>query len=472
MKNRNRTGYLLLFTAVFALSCKVSKDYQRPALNDLPKQFRGTTYSDTSSIANIEWKTFFTDTSLQSLIAKGIAYNNDLQLAIKRIDVAQLQAKQAKLLWLPQIDAQITGQYDRMSGNSFNGLSTQSFLNTNHIEDYVVGLDLSWEADIWGKISRQKEAALDVYLQSYEAKKAVQTEVVADIASGFYNLLMLDKQLAIAKNNLLLSDSTLRLTKLLKDAGEATLLSIEQTEAQRQSVALLVPQLEQSITIQENALQLLTGQYPDTIALHAQLADFSVPENLPVGLPAAIVSNRPDVRSAEIDVMIANAKVGIAQSYMYPSLTIDASAGLESFKASNWFNIPGSLFGIVTGGIAQPIFDHKQLKTNYQVAKLQRDQSVIQFRQSVLNAVTDVSNALVSVNKLKEEEEIADSETTTLHQAISNSLLLYKSDMANYLDVITAQSNALQAELNLASIRSRELMAVVELYRSVGGGWK
>jgi multidrug efflux system outer membrane protein len=189
-------------------------------------------------------------------------------------------------------------------------------------------------------------------------------------------------------------------------------------------------------------------------------------------LPAAIVSNRPDVRSAEIDVMIANAKVGIAQSYMYPSLTIDAGAGLESFKASNWFNIPGSLFGIVTGGIAQPIFDRKQLKTNYEVAKLQRDQSVIQFRQSVLNAVTDVSNALVSVDKLKQEEQIADSETTTLHQAISNSLLLYKSDMANYLDVITAQSSALQAELNLASIRSRELMAVVELYRSVGGGWK
>lgn len=473
MKKKNKVFYLLtvVLATLSLASCKVSKDYQRPAIT-LPDQYRNETYSDTASIANLEWKSFFSDTTLQGLIQRGIEHNNDLQLAIKNIESAQAQVRYAKQLSLPRLDLQVTGQYNRPSKNSLNGLSTGSFLGTDHIEDYITAVNLSWEADIWGKINRRKEAALTQYLQTYEAKKAVQTRLVADIAKGFYNLLMLDKQLQVTRRNLALSDSTLRLTQLLKDAGEATLLSVQQTEAQRQSVELLIPQLEEDIALQENALQLLTGQYPDRIKRQVQLSDFTVAENLPVGLPAAIVSRRPDVRAAEMDVIIANAKVGIAQTNMYPSLTISASGGLEAFKASNWFNIPGSLFGIVTGGITAPIFARRELKTNYEVAKVQREQSVIQFRQSVLNAVTEVSNSLVQTEKLKQRETIAKNQVTTLQQAIKNAHLLYRSDMANYLEVITAQSNALQAELNLASIRSKELIAMVDLYRSLGGGWK
>lgn len=471
MKRNHSILYILLFAVLVIASCKVGKNYQRPTVA-LPNRFNNTSFADTSSIADIAWKSFFTDTTLQNLIDKGIKYNYDLQIALKRIEISNERVKQAKVLLLPQLDLQANAQYNYLSKNSLNGLSTSSFLGAQHVEDYNAALNLSWEIDVWGKIRRQKEEVLAQYLQTYEATRAVQTQLVTDIAQGYFNLLMLDKQLAIAQQNLRLSDTTLRLTTLLKNAGETTQLGVQQAEAQRQATALLIPQLEQSIALQENALQLLTGQLPGPVIRRATLDQFSVPVNLPVGLPAAIVSRRPDVRSNEMALMAANAQVGVAQGNMYPSLAISASGGVESFKASNWFSIPASLFGIVNGTVLQPIFRHRELKTQFEIAKVQREQAVMQFRSSVLNAVGEVSNALVENEKLKQQQQIAASEVNTLQQAIKNAQLLFKSDMANYLEVVTAQTNVLQAELNLASIQRQQEGAVVELYRSLGGGWK
>ncbi|GGB76759.1 efflux transporter outer membrane subunit [Dyadobacter sediminis] len=473
MKNKTDIPYLLSFVllTISIASCRVTRDYKQPELS-LPAQYRNATFADTATLADIEWKNFFPDTTLQKLIERGITYNYDLLLALKRIDIAQQQVKQAKFLQFPRLDLQVTGQYNRPSSNSLNGISASNFLGSKHIENYIAGVTLSWEADIWGKIRSQKQATLGQYLQTYEASKALKTRIVADIAKGFFNLLMLDKQLQIARNNLELSDNTLKITRLLKDAGEVTSLSIQQSEAQRESIALLIPQLEQDIIIQENALQILTGQMPDSIARKVSLSDFESGDSLATGVPAALVSRRPDVREAEMAVLIANAQLGVAQASMYPSLVISASGGVESFRSSNWFNIPGSLFGIAAGTIARPVFARRQLKTNLEVAKIQREQSVLGFRQSVLNAIGEVSNTLVQTQKLKEQETIASNQVAILQQAISNAQLLYQSDMANYLEVITAQGNALQAELNLAFIRSQSLVARVDLYRSLGGGWK
>jgi NodT family efflux transporter outer membrane factor (OMF) lipoprotein len=284
--------------------------------------------------------------------------------------------------------------------------------------------------------------------------------------------MMLDKQLEITKKNLVLTDSFVTATRLLKDAGITNALAVQQAESQKQSTALLIPQLEQNIGIQENALQVLTGQLPGTIARGSSLAEFSVPDNFSSGLPAAMVGRRPDVRSNEMALMIANAQVGVAHANMYPALNITVGTGLESFKASNWFSIPNSIFGLAAGTIAQPIFRRKELRTQFEVAKLQREEAVIVFRQSVLNAVGEVSDALIQLDKLKQQQQIAVGQVDTLQHAIFNARLLFKSDLANYLEVITAQANALQAELNLASIQRQQLSAMVDLYRSLGGGWK
>ena len=300
----------------------------------------------------------------------------------------------------------------------------------------------------------------------------MQTRLVADISQGYYNLLMLDRQLDIANNNLALNDSILRMTALLKNAGEVTSLAVQQADAQRQATALLIPQLKQSIALQENALTLLTGQLPGKISREG-MPTKAIPEgNFSAGLPAAILSRRPDVRAAEYALVASNAEVGIAKAQMYPAINIIAGGGVESFLFNNWFNIPGSLFGLGAGAIVQPLLNRRRLKTAYETAKLQREQQVIEFKQSVLVAVTEVENALVRIDRLKEQHAIAVSRADTLQNAVGNARLLFKSAMANYLEVITAQGNALQAQLELVAVEREQLDAGIELYRSLGAGWQ
>jgi len=469
-----KTYKISLAFLLFVLSaCNVSKDIQTPK-PALPANFRdAATASDTTSIADIAWKNFFTDPVLQKLIDSAIEKNYDMQIAVKNIEASQLLLKQVKWNNVPTADLNITASSERPSNNSLDGLSLSQYnLGTNHIEDYSANVAVSWEADIWGKIRNQSKSALAAYLQTIEAKKAIQTGLVATVSQGYYNLLMLDAQLDIAQSNVKLNDSTLRIIRLQYDAGQVTLLAVQQAEAQQKSAAELVPQFEQNIAIQENALRILTGELPDKIARNAILDQLIIPENLATGVPAALVSRRPDVKGYELALTIANANVGINKAAMYPALRITASGGVNSFKASNWFNIPSSLFGIVAGSVVQPLLDHKELSTQYKVAQVEREKTVLQFRQSVLNAVGEVSDALVKIEKLKQQQAIAAGRVSTLQHATSNASLLFKNGMANYLEVITAQSNVLQGELELASIKRDELSAVSELYRSLGGGWK
>ena len=290
--------FIYIAASLFILnSCKTAKEYERPGIV-LQSTFDSTTsFADTSSIAEIPWRTFFADTTLRGLISRGLEYNHDLLIALKRIDIAGQQLKQARVLNLPSVNLQVSSSINRPSDNSLNGLSTQSFLQKSHVENYSALAAISWEADIWGKIRGRKEIALISYLQTTEAVKAVQTGLVASIAQGFYNLLMLDKQLEITRRNLQLNDSFLLATRLLKDAGNITLLAVEQAESQQQTTALLIPALEQDIVLQENALQLITGQVPGRVARKVTLTQLTLPAELPAGLPIGMVARRPDVRS-------------------------------------------------------------------------------------------------------------------------------------------------------------------------------
>ena len=458
---------------LIATACNVSKDIQTPK-PALPVTFRDAAVTnETVGIAGLQWKNFFTDPVLQNLIDSAIANNYDMEVAMKNIEASQLLFRQVKWNNVPQATLNVTASTDRPSDNSLTGISLSQYnIGANHIEDYSANIAVSWEADIWGKIRNQSKAALAAYLQTIEAKKAIQTGLVATVSQGYYNLLMLDAQLQIDQRNVKLSDSTLRIIRLQYDAGQVTLLAIQQAQAQEQAAAELVPQFEQNITIQENALRILTGQLPDKVTRSATLDQLAVPEDLATGVPAAMVARRPDVKGYELALVLANANVGIDKAAMYPSLQITASGGLNSFKASNWFNIPASLFGMVAGSVVQPLLQNKQLKTQYQVAEVQRDRSVLQFRQSVLNAVSEVSDALVKIQKLKQQQSIALSRVNTLQQATANANLLFKNGLANYLEVITAQGNVLQSELELASIKRDELSAVSDLYRALGGGWQ
>jgi len=468
-RNKNSLFFILLLSMLTA--CKISKDIATPAA-PLPASFRNTLSTDTASIADIQWENFFVDPLLQKLIKSAIANNYDMQLAVKNIEAAQLLLRQTKWAYLPDATLQVAANSNRPSDNSLNGLSAKSFLGTTHVEDYSADIALSWEADIWGKIKNQKAAALAGYLQTEEAKKWIQTNIVANVSEGYYNLLMLDAQLAIAKRNIALSDSTVRIIRLQFDAGQVTALAVQQAEAQQLTAVALVPDLEKNIAIQENALSILAGELPDSILRNIALNEAIISDSLSAGIPSEVLSRRPDVKSYELDLIRANAQVGISKANMYPALRITAGGGLNSFRASNWFNVPASLFGVVAGGIVQPLFQKKQLTTAFEIATIEREKTVIQFRQSVLNAVGEVSNVLVRIEKLRTAQSIALNRVNTLQNAISNANMLFATGMANYLEVITAQSNVLQSELELAAITREQLSAKVELYRSLGGGWK
>lgn len=467
-------SYTFALLLLVLAGCKVSKDLSTPTAQ-LPENFRNastTAPGDSSGNVALGWKKFFTDATLQNLIDSAIIKNFDIQIAIKNIDAATLLTKQIKWNYVPAVSLNVGASSSRPSDNSLNGLSISQFgLGNKHIEDYSANLALSWEADIWGKIRNQQKGTVAAYLQSLEARKAVQTNLVASVSQGFYNLLMLDAQLAIAKKNVNLNDSTLRMVGLQFDAGQVTSLAVQQAEAQKLAAAQLVPMFEKNIAIQENALSILAGALPAPVSRKVILDEIIMPENFEVGLPSAILSRRPDVRNAELELQAANSRVGISKADMYPALRITASGGVNSLKATNWFNVPASLFGVVAGNLVQPLLNRKVLATQYQIAQVDREKTVLEFRQTVLHAVAEVSDALVSIDRLNAQREIATSRVNAMYKATRNANLLFKNGMATYLEVITAQGNALQSELELASIKRDQLSAASNLYRALGGGW-
>jgi multidrug efflux system outer membrane protein len=472
MKKYITKTVMIVFLITTIISCTVSKDIETPK-NAFPENFRNTSVSkDTVSIGDLEWKNFFTEKDIIQLIDSAVVRNNDLQIATKNIEIAQYRFTQSKWGNVPQANLFVTANTNNPSDNSFTGRTLDQALGAKHIDDFSTGVSLSWEADIWGKIKNQKKGAFASYLQSEEVKKALQTTVVANVSNGYYNLLMLDAQLEIAKKNVQLIDSTTTIIKLKFDAGQVTSLAIQQSEAQKLNAAQLVPLLEQNIAIQENALSVLTGSFPNSKKRSIVLSAVEVKNNTSIGIPSSIISRRPDVKSAELALKSANANVGITKADLYPALRITAQGGLNSFESSNWFNIPASLFGTVAGGLTQPLLNNKRLKTQYNIAVAEREKAVLNFRQSVLVAVSEVSDALVKVEKLHQQESILQERVKTLQLAIKNAKMLFKNGMAEYLEVLSAQASLLQSELELANIKREQLSANTELYRALGGGWR
>ena len=478
MHTYKRAGSCLwVITLTCCISACVTRKYKTPVLN-VPDTYRTDSTAaagnlSDSGIATIPYRSFFSDPLLLKLIDSSLTRNYNLQIAMKQIEYAAQAFKQAKWGNVPTVNL-TAGQASitRSSDNSLNGLTTTMFLGQSYVADYNSNFSVSWEADIWGKIKSRKDASLAGYLQSKEAAKAVQTKLVSDVAQGYYNLLMLDAQLGVTKKSISLFDSSITITTFLRDAGNVTTLAIEQLEAAREQAIASLPLLEQQLIAQENALSFLTGQNPGKIERSTMLSSLKLHDQLPAGIPVNMVSQRPDIRQSEMMLMQAHAMVNVARASLYPSLSITGQGGLNAFEASNWFSIPGSLFGVGAGSLVQPVLQNRRLKTQYEQSKIAREQSELQFKQSVLSALTEVSNALVQIDKLRDQELHTAKRVTILEQAVKNSGLLYDNGDVSYLDVLTAQSNKLQAELNLASVQRQRLSAEVILYQALGGGWK
>ena len=295
---------------------------------------------------------------------------------------------------------------------------------------------------------------------------------MSNVAAGYFNVLQLDAQLDVARRNLALGDTIVRLVRFQKQSGDVTELAVQQAEAQRQAADLLRSQIEQALVIEQNGLRRLLGDWPGTITRGNRLTTYPVADTLLTGVPTQLLANRPDVRASELGLVAANARTSVAQASLYPALTITGTGGLNAFRAANWFMIPNSLFYNLAAGLVQPIFQRRQLRTQLEVTTIQQEAALIQFQQTLNTAVSEVANALTRNENLRDQERIATSRARTLQGAVNNAKLLFKSGMATYLEVITAQGNALQAELALADVKRQRLGAMIETYRSLGGGWR
>ncbi len=462
--------YSILVGFCLLTSCKVTRDYKRPDVHQ-PEQFRSAQIVDTTLRTLPTIQDFFANATLRNLIDTALLYNNDLRIAIKNIEYAQATMRQVKLNYLPDLNAQLQASRNRTARNSFAGLGNEAFIGTLNVNDFNLNLGLNWEVDLWGRVKRQKEEALAGLLQNEELKRGVQTRLVADVANGYYNLLMLDEQLRIAVHSQELSDSTVMITNAQYRVGEATQLAIQQAKAQLEETRQLIPQIEQSIIQQENALSLLCGKYAKGITRRAQPGqEFML--DTQKGYSVEVLAARPDIHAAEYQLRAANARLGIAEIGLYPRLLITGQSGLTSFQASNWLNVPGSFFWNIAGGLTQPIFQRRQLKTQIEQARIDQEKAAINFQQAVLSGYAEVSNALIANQKIEEQILHATNRRKALEEGIGSTELLFKNGMANYLEIITAQSNFLQSRLNVTQLEREKANATIELYRALGGGWR
>ncbi|MBF4470955.1 TolC family protein [Flavobacterium sp. HJJ] len=449
-------------------SCVVGKKYTRTDLNT-PEKYREEAVV-TGDTVLLPWKTYYRDPLLVQLIEKALVKNNEVLVAIKNMEQLDLSYKQAKWALTPTLDLNAGASRSYQSKNSLNGSLSSQLTSKDYIDDYNATLNLSWEADIWGKAAMQKRDAKASYFAQKENLSALKTRIIVQVAQAYFNLLGLDEQLKIAEKNIELSTNTLSMMQLQFKSGLISSLALNQTEAQKKTAELLVPQAKANIAVQENTLMVLCGEYPDTVERAGNLNAAEMDVKLPSGVPAFLLSRRSDVKSAEYAVMSATAKTGLAKAQMYPALSINPSIGANSFEFDNWFNFPGSITKTIAVNLVQPIFKKRTLRTAYEIAALEQEKSVIQFKQSFITAVAEVSGAMSKLKYADERMETVTEKAVSLEKATANANLLYKSGMATYLDVIVAQNSALQNDLDLIAIKLEKLNAATELYRALGGG--
>ena len=454
--------FFIVTTTLALAACKVTQPYESPGLQT-PNLYRAQNTDDTATIASLKWTELFTDTILQRLISEGIIRNPDLRIAYTRIQQARAYYGQSKAAFFPSFDAN--------TGFSASKLSEAQGLGVrNNATQYELGISSAWEADIWGKLRSSKRASLASLLQTEAAARVVQTRLVADIATYYYLLMALDQQLIITQQTVSNWDTTVQTMRLLKQSARVTEAAVVQSEAQRYAAEVTLPDFKQSIKETENALSILLGLAPSA-TLRSTLQNQQAVGLLQAGVPAQLLANRPDVQEAELNFRYYFELTNVARTYFYPSLSITGSAGLAAFSLSNLFD-PASFAASIGGGLTQPIFNRRINKTRLEVAKSQQQEALLGFQNTLLNAGREVSDAMSLYETALEKINIRSKQMTALRHSVSYSQELLENGFANYTEIITARQSLLQAELGGVNDRLQQLQAVVNLYRSLGGGWQ
>lgn len=464
----NRIIYKSLAIVTIALTltaCAGRKAYERPQAID-EKLFRTESpATDAQSDATLSWRNIFTDPLLQQHISKALSNNLDVRVAMQSVVSAQAYLKQSKTAFIPTLSVGANYTRSTSSLNAGGGAPDRTY---NNLFD-ITG-NASWEADIWGKLSAQKRASYASYLATVEAQKAVQSEVVATLATAYYQLLMLDEQKKVLEQTIEFRTKSLETTKQLKKAGSTTEVATKQIEALVYNAQAQLITINNSVWALENTICVLLGEEPHNIE-RSTLAEQQFPTQFHQGYAVSLLENRPDVARAELNLRNAFELTNVARSNFYPTLTLSARGGISSTKLDTWFSAK-SMFANFIAGLAQPILNRRQIRTQYEVQKAAQETALLNFKKAILSAGKEVSDAMRQFSSQDEFIQLKTQEMKAYQEATDYSKQLFDSGMVNYLEVITAEVNRLNAELSVANAQFTRMQYGITLYKALGGGWR
>ena len=464
MKIIYKTAFVAI-TAVSLQSCIATKDYQKPNAWEHASFNTNEVVKDSAVQSVLPWQQVFTDAALQQHIQTALENNLDIRVALENINQAQSYLSQGRMGHLPTFSI---GTNYTHSVNSINTQFGRILGQRQRLDQFDITGSLGWEADIWGKITSRKRAAEATYLQTVAAHQAVKTELISMVASNYYNLLALDAQKQVALKTIENRSKSLETNKALKDAGRVTEVAVKQTEAQVLSAQALLLDIENNIKIQENSLSILEGMFPKEIE-RSTFADLQLNVDTEEGVSIETLNNRPDIQAAELGFRNAFELTNVAKASFYPTLKLTASGGLQSVEFEKLFD-PTSFFASIVAGIAQPILNGRQIRTQYEISLSNQEKAFLNYKQSVLNASKEISDALYAIDINKKKLVLKQQEAEAYTTAVNYSQELLNNGMANYLEVLTATESELNAQLNIITTQYNLWNANIQLYKAMGGG--
>jgi len=465
-----KRSLVALFPALLSLSsCAVGPNYARPSVS-APPQFRGAERAaESKSLADAKWFDLFQDDALKQLVTTALEQNFDLEIAAERVLEARAQAGITHAQQFPTLDA--TGGFNLNRGSR---VGAQPFvppgisLDTSYTQ---AGFSLSWELDLWGRIRRLNEAARAQYLASEEARRGVVTTLVADVSEQYFQLRELDLTLEIARKNREAGENSLRLTQVRKNRGAATGLDVHQSEQFLYTATAQIAVAERGITQTENAISLLLGRSPGAIPRGRTLEELSAPPDVPAGLPSDLLARRPDIRQSEQLLIAANANIGAAKAAYFPRITLTSFVGGQSRALERLFTGPARDWSGATPGVDLPIFNAGAVRSQVRLTEAQKREALAGYQKSIQTAFREVSDAIVGYSKTREQRVQEELLVKALEETDRLSNLRYRGGLDSFLQVLDAERNLFQGELDLAQLKQQELGQIVELYRALGGGW-
>ena len=463
---------IVLIAAAWLTGCAVGPNYQRPLVKT-PENFRAPDPlppPQPTSLADLKWWDVFKDEKLQELIRAALAANYDLRDAVVRVEAARASLGATRSNQFPQIGASGDIQFTRISRGGQTPLPA-SFVPSQNRNFGEAALNLlSFEVDIWGRLRRATEAARANMLSAEENRKAVVVTLVSDVATAYLHLRELDYELEISNATLATRRDSLSLTTDRQTGGVATLLDLRQAEQLVDTAEQTIPQIQQQIEQTENQITLLLGQSPGGIVRGQDFMQQELPPEVPAGLPSALLERRPDILAAEQNLVAANANIGVAKAAYFPQISLSGLLGGQSSQLSTLFNGPHSAWSFVPQ-VSQPIFTAGRLKSGVKFAEAQRDSALIQYEKTIQTAFTDVSNALIAHQRVRESRLKQEALVATLQDRTRLAYVRYRGGVDTQLNALDSDRDLFQARLSLAEIRLNELLSVVQLYKALGGGW-